>query len=148
MRARADAWSKEEDTILADTILSYIREGRTQLQAFEDVSRRIGRTASACGFRWNSEIRKQHLDEITLAKRIKYENSLSPHETNQEQLPPSTQELSIIINSVTRLYEKLNFTDNTAKRRNLEKKLNNLKSEHEKLLLRRQELVSQIKRLL
>ncbi|HER2025518.1 RsfA family transcriptional regulator [Bacillus infantis] len=148
MRTRADAWSKEEDTILTDTILSYIREGRTQLQAFEDVSRRIGRTASACGFRWNSEVRKQHLDEIALAKRIKYENSLSPHETNKEQLPLSTYELSIIINSVTRLYEKLNFADNTAKRSNLEKKLKDLKSEHEKLLLRRQELVCKIKQLL
>ncbi len=56
---RQDAWSEEDDLILAEVTLRQIREGGTQLAAFEEVGERIGRTAAACGFRWNSFVRKK-----------------------------------------------------------------------------------------
>ena len=78
---RQDAWSAEDDLILAEVTLRHIREGSTQLAAFEEVGERIGRTSAACGFRWNSCVRKKYEDAISLAKsqrqkRSYYKNSL------------------------------------------------------------------------
>jgi prespore-specific regulator len=65
---RQDAWSPEDDFILAEVTLRHIREGSTQLLAFEEVGERIGRTAAACGFRWNSSVRKKYDAAIQIAK--------------------------------------------------------------------------------
>jgi prespore-specific regulator len=70
---RQDAWTQDEDLLLAEVVLRYIREGGTQLQAFEEVGRRLSRTAAACGFRWNSYVRKQYKDAIELAKKQRKE---------------------------------------------------------------------------
>lgn len=66
---RQDAWSQDEDLLLAELVLKYIREGNTQLQAFEEVGKRLKRTSAACGFRWNSYVRKQYKSGIELAKK-------------------------------------------------------------------------------
>lgn len=73
MKTRQDAWSHEEDVLLAETVLQYIREGKTQLAAFEEVGRQLHRTAAACGFRWNAEVRKRHLEAIEQAKKQRKE---------------------------------------------------------------------------
>ncbi len=65
---RQDAWSPEDDLMLAEVTLRHIREGSTQLLAFEEVGERIGRTAAACGFRWNSCVRKKYDAAIQIAK--------------------------------------------------------------------------------
>lgn len=65
---RQDAWTKDEDILLAETVLRYIREGKTQLEAFKDVAEKLSRTPAACGFRWNATIRKQYQEAIQLAK--------------------------------------------------------------------------------
>ncbi len=80
---RQDAWTKEEDELLANVVLQYIREGGTQLEAFAEVGRRLSRTAAACGFRWNSCVRKQYKEEIEQAKQ---ERKMRKKET------PSTKE--------------------------------------------------------
>ncbi|ASK63595.1 RsfA family transcriptional regulator [Virgibacillus phasianinus] len=67
-RTRQDAWSSDEDVILADTVLRYIREGKTQLEAFKDVANQLSRTSAACGFRWNATIRKNYQDVVNTAK--------------------------------------------------------------------------------
>ncbi|HWJ80061.1 MAG TPA: RsfA family transcriptional regulator [Niallia sp.] len=66
---RQDAWSKDEDVLLAEIVLRHIREGGTQLQAFEEVGKLLTRTSAACGFRWNSYVRKQYKSGIELAKK-------------------------------------------------------------------------------
>ncbi|MDY7223117.1 RsfA family transcriptional regulator [Halalkalibacterium halodurans] len=66
---RQDAWTNDEDLILAEVVLRHIREGSTQLAAFEEVGERLSRTAAACGFRWNSAIRKKYEAAIALAKK-------------------------------------------------------------------------------
>lgn len=66
---RQDSWTHEEDTLLATTVLDYIKNGNTQLNAFEAVANELGRTASACGFRWNATLRKQYEEQIALAKK-------------------------------------------------------------------------------
>ncbi|MBU5266005.1 RsfA family transcriptional regulator [Virgibacillus proomii] len=65
---RQDAWTKDEDILLADTVLRYIREGKTQLEAFKEVAQKLSRTPAACGFRWNATIRKQYEQEVQSAK--------------------------------------------------------------------------------
>ncbi|WP_077325986.1 RsfA family transcriptional regulator [Virgibacillus siamensis] len=65
---RQDAWTKDEDIILAETVLRHIREGKTQLEAFKEVGKELSRTSAACGFRWNASIRKQYQDAIDQAK--------------------------------------------------------------------------------
>jgi len=65
---RQDAWSTDDDLILAEVTLRHIREGSTQLAAFEEVGEKIGRTSAACGFRWNSCVRKKYETAIHNAK--------------------------------------------------------------------------------
>lgn len=68
MTTRQDAWYPQHDALLLEVTLRHIREGSTQLLAFEEVGVQLGRTAAACGFRWNATVRKQHDAEIQLAK--------------------------------------------------------------------------------
>lgn len=71
---RQDAWTQDEDLILAELVLRHIREGSTQLNAFEEVGKRLSRTPAACGFRWNSFVRKQYDSGIELAKKQRKES--------------------------------------------------------------------------
>jgi hypothetical protein len=59
--------------LLAEVVLRHIREGGTQLQAFEEVGKQLSRTSAACGFRWNSFVRKQYKTGIELAKKQRKE---------------------------------------------------------------------------
>ncbi|MBM7662409.1 prespore-specific regulator [Bacillus mesophilus] len=69
MKVRQDAWSDENDLLLAETVLRHVREGSTQLNAFEEVGDILNRTASACGFRWNAVVREQYEKSLALAKK-------------------------------------------------------------------------------
>lgn len=66
--ARQDAWTPEDDLVLADIILRHVRTGSTQLNAFHEAGQTLGRTDSACGFRWNAVVRKLFAAEIEVAK--------------------------------------------------------------------------------
>lgn len=66
---RQDAWTQDDDMVLAEVTLRHIREGGTQLSAFEEVAHKLERTPAACGFRWNSAVRKQYEKAIQVAKQ-------------------------------------------------------------------------------
>ena len=68
-KKRKDSWTVEDDKTLADTVLTFIREGKTQLQAFEVTATTLGRTKQACGFRWNKTLRKQYDESLENLKR-------------------------------------------------------------------------------
>lgn len=68
-KVRQDAWSHEDDLLLAETVLRHIREGSTQLDAFEEVGDRLNRTGAACGFRWNAIVRRKYEQAIGIAKK-------------------------------------------------------------------------------
>src|SRR5699024_6889236 len=74
---KQSAWSKEEDILLADTVLQFIREGKTQLAAFNDVARQLSRTPGACGFRWNVTLRKQYNQDSQRAKQLRKKTNKS-----------------------------------------------------------------------
>ncbi|MBA2872820.1 prespore-specific regulator [Anoxybacillus calidus] len=69
MKQRQDAWSEEDDLLLAETVLRHVREGSTQLNAFEEVGDKLNRTSAACGFRWNAVVRQRYEQALQLAKK-------------------------------------------------------------------------------
>ncbi|RIW27836.1 RsfA family transcriptional regulator [Bacillus salacetis] len=69
MKSRQDAWTEEDDLLLAETVLRHVREGSTQLNAFEEVGDKLNRTSAACGFRWNAVVRHQYEKALSLAKK-------------------------------------------------------------------------------
>lgn len=69
VKVRQDAWLEEDDVLLAETVLRHVREGSTQLSAFEEVGDALNRTAAACGFRWNAVVRKEYETQLAEAKR-------------------------------------------------------------------------------
>ncbi|CAG9619450.1 RsfA family transcriptional regulator [Sutcliffiella rhizosphaerae] len=73
MKVRQDAWSHEDDLFLAETVLRYIRDGGTQLGAFDEVGDALNRTSAACGFRWNAEVRKKYEPAVAIAKKQRKE---------------------------------------------------------------------------
>jgi prespore-specific regulator len=81
---RQDAWTHDEDILLAEVVLRHIREGATQLAAFEEVGRKLSRTAAACGFRWNSHVRKQYKTGIEVAKKQRKELRTLPPQQEEE----------------------------------------------------------------
>lgn len=69
MKVRQDAWTEENDLLLAETVLRHVRDGSTQLNAFEEVGDALDRTSAACGFRWNSVVRQQYEQSLSLARK-------------------------------------------------------------------------------
>jgi len=69
MKLRQDAWTEENDLLLAETVLRHVREGSTQLNAFEEVGDQLDRTSAACGFRWNSVVRQRYEQALSLARK-------------------------------------------------------------------------------
>ncbi|WP_080874266.1 RsfA family transcriptional regulator [Oceanobacillus timonensis] len=102
VKVRQDAWSHEDDLLLAETVLRHIREGSTQLNAFEEVGDHLNRTSAACGFRWNAEVRNKYENAIDLAKRQRKERKRAFNKTvqavpkmrpaNQPEHTPSDEE--------------------------------------------------------
>ncbi|AIE59545.1 RsfA family transcriptional regulator [Bacillus methanolicus] len=156
--SRQDAWTQDEDLLLAEVVLRYIRDGGTQLQAFEEVGKRLSRTAAACGFRWNSIVRKQYKSGIELAKKQRKEqknNALSLVVKNNKSIEKKDvisavfltaeqkEDLSFetVINYIKDLYDKAskytceeeNTTKYAEKIKELEKKTFYLAAENEKL---------------
>ncbi|MFJ7976292.1 RsfA family transcriptional regulator [Peribacillus sp. JNUCC 23] len=89
--ARQDAWTQDEDVLLAEVVLRHIREGSTQLNSFEEVGKNLSRTAAACGFRWNSHVRKQYKSGIELAKIQRKENKKLPLIEKEEVVSTMTE---------------------------------------------------------
>ncbi|RHW36514.1 RsfA family transcriptional regulator [Neobacillus notoginsengisoli] len=115
---RQDAWTADEDLLLAEVILRHIREGGTQLQAFEEVGRQLSRTSAACGFRWNSHVRKQYKSGIEHAKKQRKEGKKAgkqilkdtagqePQVAETPSLPQAKPEieLDVVLNYIEKLY--------------------------------------------
>ncbi|EIJ81608.1 putative spore coat protein regulator protein YlbO [Bacillus methanolicus PB1] len=155
---RQDAWTQDEDLLLAEVVLRHIRDGGTQLQAFEEVGKRLSRTAAACGFRWNSIVRKQYKSGIELAKKqrreqknnasnlvVKNDKSVEKKEVNSAAFKTSVQKEDLsfetVINYLKDLYEKAgkytgeeeNIAKYADKIKEMEKKMFYLAAENEKL---------------
>lgn len=94
---RQDAWTDDEDLLLAEVVLRHIREGGTQLSAFKEVGRHLSRTPAACGFRWNSYVRKQYKERIEEAKQIRKAESYEVRQPKVVELSPVSITLDDVI---------------------------------------------------
>lgn len=146
---RQDAWTPDEDLLLAEIILRNIREGGTQLQAFEEVGRQLSRTAAACGFRWNSHVRKQYKAGIEHAKNQRkegkklgssQENNTALNEGNtaaeeREQEASPNYDFQSVISYLGQLYERAeNSAVKAEGQKQLLARIEELEIENEKLL--------------
>lgn len=52
-------WTVEEEKIVTDTVLRFLRDGKIQKEAFDEAAQTIGRTSAACCFRWNNKLKKE-----------------------------------------------------------------------------------------
>lgn len=102
-KLRKDHWSEEEDKTLAELVLTFIREGKTQIKAFEEASNTLGRTKQACGFRWNKTLRKQYYIHQIDRSSIPGEETLS-QETPNELAP---NEVHLYLKQVMTSYDEL-----------------------------------------
>ncbi|KON86934.1 hypothetical protein AF332_09020 [Sporosarcina globispora] len=59
MKERKDLWKSEEDQFLEETVLEYTSNGDPKAAAFKKASTELGRTVSACQYRWNTVIKKR-----------------------------------------------------------------------------------------
>ncbi|KYG31885.1 RsfA family transcriptional regulator [Alkalihalobacillus trypoxylicola] len=89
MKIRQDAWSHEDDVLLADTVLKHIKEGSTQLRAFDEVGDELNRTSAACGFRWNAVVRNRYIDQIEQAKKERKERKRAASYNYYYAAPPA-----------------------------------------------------------
>ncbi|WP_066310195.1 RsfA family transcriptional regulator [Bacillus sp. FJAT-29814] len=103
MKVRQDAWTDENDLLLAETVLRHVREGSTQLNAFEEVGDKLNRTSAACGFRWNAVVRHRYEKALQLAKKQRKQRQriLGKDQGGKKKLlynPPvtGTEELEVV----------------------------------------------------
>ncbi|MDP4163366.1 MAG: hypothetical protein Q8898_09710 [Bacillota bacterium] len=100
MKQRSDTWTAEQDTLLAETVLKHIREGSTQLKAFDEAGEKLSRTSAACGFRWNKVLRHDYTLAIQHAKKnrlVFIEKAPSPiYKPNKNEEEKKMKALGII----------------------------------------------------
>lgn len=126
---RQDAWTDDEDVLLADVVLRHIRDGGTQLSAFKEVGRSLSRTPAACGFRWNSYVRKQYREQIEEAKEIRKAGHQGVREQKKKELSSISLTLEDVISFLQRYREEKGAKD-------LYRKVEKLQKEKEYLLQR------------
>jgi prespore-specific regulator len=167
MKVRQDAWTHEDDLLLAETVLRYIREGGTQLAAFEEVGDKLNRTAAACGFRWNAEVRKRYVEAIELAKKQRkerkraLERAKKLQQTGQNSLQPIASDSQTNTTTATNLLPAPNaitldhciaflqsFKQMDYQSQKLRDENHQLKKENEELHLRNKELQKQLDHLI
>lgn len=121
MKVRQDAWTDENDLLLAETVLRHVREGSTQLNAFEEVGDKLNRTSAACGFRWNAVVRHRYEKALQLAKKQRKQRQriLGKDQGGKKKLlysppVPTLEEVGSIATAEVEAYEVPNFSEEIA----------------------------------
>jgi len=153
MKMRQDGWTREEDKWLEDAVLAHIRSGSTQLRAFEEIGQKVNRTAAACGFRWNSCIRKECQKQIDEAKKERYASrKLYSNQTKPMGTSPLEWSAEEMTKQLSRWLEKLADYDQHAdwqqKYYETQQKLQYMQKDKEKLELKVQGLEEDYRALL
>lgn len=140
---RQDAWTEEDDMLLAEVTLRHIREGSTQLAAFEEVAEKLGRTPAACGFRWNSCVRKNYEAAIQIAKAQR--QGLKKRRRQPVQLKSDLEKQSDSVASLSTIIRflrqhKQDYAQISKQVRQLENQLSEREAELEKLRAEHEQL--------
>jgi prespore-specific regulator len=148
MKVRQDAWSHEDDLLLAETVLRHIREGSTQLNAFEEVGDRLNRTSAAVGFRWNAIVRQKYEQAIQLAKKHRKERKRAQAaQTTAPAVQTASVQKTIISDSlslddVIRFLTK--FKNDKMQSQNLQSQFDMIQKENDNLQKENQTLQSEL----
>lgn len=110
-KRRKDQWTAEDDEKLAEIVIQFVQNGKTQLEAFEEAAKVLNRTKQACGFRWNKTLRSQYGQMLNNVKK------------RPKQLMRSHLKLALS-----------SFDELTESYHELELKYRELQTEHEKIL--------------
>lgn len=131
MKLRQDAWLDENDELLAEAVIRHVKEGSTQLNAFEEASDLLNRTAAACGFRWNAVVRKKYEQQLNEAKQERkekfrlmqatkkrtpsfyYSSATTEQNTTSQPIALSNLSLDIVIAYLYKLQFSLNEQNDT-----------------------------------
>lgn len=141
-KMRQDAWTEEYDRLLAETVLRHIREGSTQLKAFDEVGDKLNRTSAACGFRWNAIVRNDYREEIEEAKRERKKRK------RQEANNTATKtKQTLTIDDIIRFLEHYEPKKSAGNSNSLQKENEMLKREKTRLEEEKKQLESKISRL-
>ncbi|RIW37650.1 hypothetical protein D3H55_03500 [Bacillus salacetis] len=109
-------WTEYEEKLLSEIVITYIQEGKTLKEAFEEAAYSIGRTTGACRFRWNKKMKKLKTDgdinwipSQTLEDCISFLQSLCPENpvSENEQLKKEQEELIKALHAAERNYQDL-----------------------------------------
>ncbi|SFE27520.1 RsfA family transcriptional regulator [Alteribacillus iranensis] len=117
MTLRQDAWSDQDDRLLATTVLKHIKEGSTQLKAFDETGDLLDRTSAACGFRWNAIVRQDYEQDVKEAKRERKRKMRLSAKRAADQINPtpvvsSPSSLEGVITQLEQLTSQLDQEEN------------------------------------
>lgn len=146
-KSRQNSWTEKEDALLAETVIRHIKEGSTQIKAFEELGPTLSRTSAACAYRWNSVVRKQYVEDVEKAKKErKVGNADEEKEVTQTHIPKEKLNLSVVIDYLqllekvdTEEFQSLLEKEKQEKEkaneelRNLQKEFEQLQSEYQSL---------------
>lgn len=107
---REDAWTSSHDELLKRIVLKHIASGSTQLKAFQEAANTLKRTESACGYRWNAQVRQLHKEEVASAKEERYKLRQRPQpelEVVKEESIKQTPEVNEDITSLQKEVDEL-----------------------------------------
>lgn len=114
---RMDNWTEEQDLLLAEIILRNAREGKTLKTAFEESSKKLNRSISACTFRWNTNLKSKYQQAYQLAKNYtnfpKKENTFKKEEPKKENINTHEQPLTITEEKEFETEQKINKVEKT-----------------------------------
>jgi prespore-specific regulator len=122
-------WTEEEDRLLKETVLEAIRQGGTQIEAFQKVGEKLNRTPGSCGFRWNAVVKQQDPRSFHEAKRARVAKQLRK---NKEERCSSVDVLVPMLKQLEQEEKSLkeNLNQLKEKRQKLNKRYRILKEEN------------------
>jgi RsfA family transcription factor len=129
-REEQDSWTDDNDLLLASTVLQNIRNGGTQLAAFKEVAKLLARTPAACGFRWNSYVRKQYQEEIQQAKQDRKMGNNIPLSPSKKK---KNNSLSITLDDIILFLQNYKDVNELTK---LQNQIEDLETDNQSLLQR------------
>lgn len=109
-KKRKDQWTLEDDETLANIVISFVQNGKTQLEAFQQAAEQLNRTKQACGFRWNKTLRQQYghvLDNVRKRPKQLMKSHLKLALSNFEDLTEAYHELDAKYRELLAEHERL-----------------------------------------
>ena len=109
-KRRKDQWTTADDEKLAEIVIGYVQNGKTQLEAFSQAAEVLERTKQACGFRWNKTLRLQYghvLDNVRKRPKQMMRSHLKLALTNFEELTEAYNSLDLKYRELQAEYEKM-----------------------------------------